>query len=311
VKILVTGGTGQVLGPATQALAREHEVWCLGRFAGAADVRTQLEALGIQTRRWEIGQPLDGLPDDFTHVVHGAWLRENDDFDLAIGANCTAVAALMMHCRQAEAFVFVSTFGVYQRLAPNHPHAEGDPLRGDTPWRPAYGPAKIAAEGTARALAQALGLRTTIARMNSACGPTSWGGIPVFYAGLLLGGEPIPVPPGGGHMSLIHTDDIARQLPLLWEVASVPATVVNWAGDETTSGLELLEHLERLTGRRARIVETPLGRGGFASDNARRRALIGDCEVHWRIGVARTVAAHFPGVGRASDDGSQTAVRQG
>jgi nucleoside-diphosphate-sugar epimerase len=302
VKILVTGGTGQVLGPATQALARDHEVWCLGRFGDTA-ARAELETLGIRTHRWEIGTPIDGLPSDFTHVVHSAWLREDHDFDVAIGANCAGVATLMTHCRQAEAFVLVSTFGVYQRLAPDHLHAETDPLRGDTPWRPAYGASKIAAEGTARALAQVLGLPTTIARMNCACGPMGWGGIPVYYCKLLLDGEPIPVPPGGGYMSLIHTDDVARQLPLLWAAASVPATVVNWAGDETTTALEVLEHLERLTGRHGRTVEEPVARGPFASDNSRRRGLIGGCEVDWRTAVTRAVSAHFP-------TAVQTVVRQ-
>jgi hypothetical protein len=36
-------------------------------------------------------------------------------------------------------------------------------------------------------------------------------------------------------------------------------------------------------------------RASFASDNARRRALIGDCAVQWREGIARTIEAHFPG----------------
>jgi UDP-glucuronate 4-epimerase len=302
MKILVTGGTGQVLGPATRALSRQHEVWCLGRFGDAA-ARAELEADGVHTFQWEIGAPLAGLPSDFTHVVHAAWHREEHDFDVAIGENCAAVAALMTHCRSAEAFVFVSTFGVYQRLAPNHAHAETDPLRGDTPWRPAYGLAKIAAEGTARALAQVLGLPTTIARMNCACGPSGWGGMPAYYCRLVLAGEAIPVPPGGGYMNLIHTDDVARQLPLLWQVASVPATVVNWAGDETVSAAEVVAEIARLTGVDGGTVEVADARGPFASDNVRRLGLIGRCEVPWRDAVERTVAAHFPGA-------FQTAVRQ-
>jgi UDP-glucuronate 4-epimerase len=297
-KILVTGATGQIVGPATTALVEDNEVWALGRWGDPA-ARSTFETLGIHAATWQMDDPnLEGVPTDFTHVIHAAPHRgDAGNWEEAISANCIAAGALMTHCRDAEAFLFVSTTGVYSRIAPEHPYTESDPTGGHAPWNPLYPITKIAAEGVVRAYCSTLPLPTTMARMNVGMGPTGWGGMPVMYFKSMLAGEPISVPADHTNfMNPIHTDDITRQIPLLLGAASTPATIVNWCGDETVSELDMIAHISAITGVEAILApsESPL-RAMFASDNTRRMELIGRCEVHWRDGVTRTIEAHFPG----------------
>jgi UDP-glucuronate 4-epimerase len=297
-KTLVTGATGQIIGPAVIALAEDNEVWALGRWSDAV-AKERFESLGIHTVPWRMDEPrLDGVPDDFTHVIHAAPHRGDDGvWEAAISANCIAAGTLMTHCRGAEAFLFVSTMGVYSRISPEHPHSEDDPTEGYAPWNPLYPITKIAAEGAVRGFCSTLGLRTTIARMNVGMGPTGWGGMPIMYFKLMLAGEPILVPSDHENvLNPIHTDDITRQIPLLFDVASIPATVVNWAGDDSVTEPELIAHIAAITGVEANLVPSDLPtRSTFAANNARRLQLIGPCEVDWRDGVARTIEAHYPG----------------
>jgi UDP-glucuronate 4-epimerase len=298
-KILITGGTGQAARPVAEALAADNEVWCLGRFA-TPGVEDELRASGITTYRWDMGKDeLGGLPEDFTHVMHSAVHRGYDgDFDTAIEVNSVAVGQLMTHCRTAEAFLHVSTGAFYKRQELDHLYKETDPLDGVADWLPTYPVCKIAAEGTARAFARTLNLPTTIARLNISYGPASYGGVPVVYFKKMLAGEEIPVPEDGKQnwASLIHTDDIVRQVPLLWDAATTPATVVNWGGDEPVGMTDCALYMSELTGVEARFTTDDIPRETYAFDSTKRRALIGDCQVEWYEGVRRTLAEHFPDI---------------
>ncbi|MFE6779432.1 NAD-dependent epimerase/dehydratase family protein [Streptomyces sp. NPDC057702] len=299
-KILVTGGTGQVARPVAEALAARNEVWCLGRF-GTPGVARALAERSITTRYWDMNDTsptaLEGVPTDFTHVLHSAVRRgEDGDFDAAVAANAVATGQLMAHCAGAEAFLYVSTGAVYARQGLDHAYRESDPLDGVADWLPPYPVAKIAAEGTARAFAQVLGLPTTIARLNIAYGPGGYGGVPMLYFQRMLAGEPIAVPTQGQNWcSPLYTDDLVRQVPLLWDVAAAPARIVNWGGDEPIGVTDCVRHLAELTGVTPRLVPSEVTRETYAFDPTLRRALIGDCVVDWREGIRRTLAAHHPG----------------
>ncbi|MER7395353.1 NAD(P)-dependent oxidoreductase [Streptomyces sp. NPDC000151] len=303
-KILITGGTGQAARPVAEALAADNEVWCLGRFTtpGAED---ELRARGITTYHWDMGgdDPLDTLPDDFTHVMHSAVHRGYDgDFDTAIEVNSVAVGRLMTHCRKAEAFLHVSTGAFYKRQTLDHQYKETDPLDGVADWLPTYPICKIAAEGTARAYARTLGVPTTIARLNISYGPASYGGVPVMYFKKMLAGEPIPIPlEGQNWASLIHTDDLVHQVPLLWSIASTPATIVNWGGDEPVGMTDCATYMSELTGIEAKFEKTAVTRETYAFDSTKRRSLIGDCTVEWHDGIRRTLRAHFPDIALRDD----------
>jgi UDP-glucuronate 4-epimerase len=297
-KILITGGTGQAARPVAEALAADNEVWCVGRFA-TPGIEHEMRERGITTCYWDMGEDtLDGLPDDFTHVMHSAVHRGYDgDFDTAIEVNSVAVGRLMTHCRAAEAFLHVSTGAFYKRQTLDHQYKETDPLDGVADWLPTYPVCKIAAEGAARAYARTLGLPTTIARLNISYGPASYGGVPVVYFKKMLAGEPIPVPVEGQNWaSLIHTDDIVQQVPLLWRCATVPATVVNWGGDEPVGMTDCARYMSELTGVAATFTTAEVPRETYAFDSNKRRALIGDCTVEWQVGIRRTLETHFPEV---------------
>ncbi|MDP9820788.1 NAD-dependent epimerase/dehydratase family protein [Nocardioides massiliensis] len=294
-KILITGATGLLARPVAEILARENEVWCLARFSDPA-VRASLSAAGITTHVWDMAGPdLGNLPDDFTHVLSSAVHREVDDCDKAIEVNCTAAGRLMTHCRNAQAYLHVSNSSIYQRAAPDHAHRETDPLDGAGGYRPAYTVSKLATEGAVRAFANVLGLPTTIARMNVAYGPTGWGGVPIQDLAIMLRGESVKVPEDYDNWCMpIHTADIARQVPLLWEVASTPATVVNWGGDDMVTHREMMEHVSAITGVPITFAPGPSPRETYGFDNTRRIELVGRCEISWRDGVRDTVAHFHP-----------------
>lgn len=296
-KILITGATGQVARPIAEALAAGHEVWALGRFS-VPGVKDQLRARGVRTWRWDMGRDsLDGLPSDFTHVLHAAVRRGDDgDFDAGVEVNTVAVGRLMSHCRTARAFIYISSGVVYAQQRWDHLYAETDPLGCVLPWLPVYPVVKIAAEGAVRAFAAALGLRTVIARLNVPYGPNGYGGVPVLLYREMLAGKAIAIPHEGQNLcSPIHTDDLARQLPLLWEAASSPAMVLNWGGDEAVGLQECMEYIASITGVKPRFERRSVTRQTCAFDNSKRRALIGNCSVPWKDGVRGTIEAHFPG----------------
>lgn len=302
-KVLITGGSGQVAGPAAEALARDHEVWCLGRF-GDPESEQRLSSCGARAVRWNMERDgLDGLPDDFTHVVHSAVHRgDGKDFQTAVEINGVAAARLMTHCRRAAAFLFISSGAVYARHPdPSHLYAETDPLGGHAPWLPTYSVGKVSTEGVVRALAITLGLPTTIARLNVAYGPRGHGGMPVHLFRRMLAGEPVQVPrQGQSWCNPLHTEDVVRQLPLLWDIASVPARVINWGHDEAVGVTDMMLYLAELTGVAANLEPSDSSRETFAFDNRLRQDLIGRCEVDWRDGLRRTLDAHFPGTVRTS-----------
>jgi UDP-glucuronate 4-epimerase len=296
-KILITGATGLVARPVAEMLAKENEVWCLGRFADP-DLEREFAARGLRTWRWDMAQAdgLDGLADDFTHVMHSAADRgDGRDFEATIEVNAVATGRLMTHCRRAEAFLFVSSGSVYARLAKDHRHRETDPLGGELRWLATYPISKIATEGVVRAFAATLGLPSVIARLNVAYGPHGYGGMPMLLFKRMLAGEPIEVPREGQNWcNPIHTDDIARQTPLLWGVAAVPAQVVNWAGDEMVGVQDMMTYLAEISGVEPAFVPSDVSRETNAFDTTRMAALIGGCEIGWRAGLRQALQAHFP-----------------
>lgn len=298
-RILITGGTGQVARPVAEALAEHNDVWCLGRFADPA-VERALNDKGITTWRWDMADPspdtLKGLPEDFTHVLHSAVRRgEDGDFNTTAEINAVATGRLMSHCRTAESFLYVSTGALYKRQTLDHKYTEDDPVDGSADWLPAYPMGKLATEGAVRAFAQVLGLRTTIARLNIAYGPGTYGGVPMLYFKQMLAGAPIPVPlEGQNWCSLLYTDDLVDQVPHLWRAASVPATVVNWGGDESVGVTDCVRHIEALTGVPAKLVPSEVTRETYQFDPTLRRAITGPCRVSWRDGIERTLRALHP-----------------
>jgi nucleoside-diphosphate-sugar epimerase len=283
-KILVTGASGRTGLSICQALAANREVWAAARFTEPS-ARARLESVGARTVAVDVGGDLSVLPEDFTGVVHlAAYIGGGHDFDLAMSINAEASGLVMHHCRMARAFLHVSAAAVY--APPPDPWyliKETDALQPiPRAYSQTYAVTKLAAEGVVRTMARVLGLPTTIARLNVAYGAS--GGQPMDHLEAIRAGSPIRVGELPVVRSPISHDDMALQVPALLDAASVPATIVNWGGDEAVSKQQWCTLLGGLIDRP--VVFDPNGTEPSAAMDPRKRlAITGPCTVPWDEGM--------------------------
>jgi nucleoside-diphosphate-sugar epimerase len=296
-KILVTGPAGQIAEPICRHLAQSNEVWGIARFSEPGS-QARIEDLGVTTRVIDLaGDNLQDLPSDFSYVLHlAAYLSPGYDFDTAIRVNAEGTGLLLNQCKTAKAALVMTTGGVYDpSLDPWHAYRESDPL-GDSrlPAIPTYAVSKIAEEAVARTYARQLGLPTVIARMNSAYGDN--GGLPSFHLDAIAAGDEVRLRWDPNPYSLIHEQDIIGQLPSILSAATVPATIVNWGGDEPVTAQEWCAYLGMLVDRAPKIVvrEAPGSQRGVVVDTSKRLALTGPCTVAWRDGMKAMATARHP-----------------
>ncbi len=291
-KILVTGPTGQVAAPIATSLAADNEVWGIARFTDTA-ARERLEQAGIRCEQVNLAAgDFSALPSDFDYVLNLA-VAKSGRWDKDLGANAESVGLLMAHCADAKAFLHCSSAAVYDP-PDDEPRTESAAL-GDNhkPLFPTYSISKIAGEVVARTMARALGVPTVIARLNVPYGNN--GGWPFYQMEMLLAGMPIPVPPGGpARYNPIHEDDLIAMLPKMLDAASVPATTVNWCGDQTVGLQEWCSYIGELVGREPvfEVSEQALRSG--PTDTTRMHELVGRTSVDWRDGIRRMVATFHP-----------------
>ncbi len=199
----------------------------------------------------------------------------------------------MAHCRGAKAFLHCSSAAVYDP-PDDEPRTERAAL-GDNhkPLFPTYSISKIAGEVVVQTMARALGVPATIARLNVPYGDN--GGWPFFHMEMMLGAIPIPVPPGGPALyNPIHEDDIIATIPKLLDAASVPATTVNWCGEQAVSIQDWCTYLGSLVGVKPVFEESAQALRGNPTDTARMRELIGGTTVDWQDGMRRMAAKFHP-----------------
>ena len=257
-KILITGPAGRIASGLARSLAPDNEVWGIARFSDPA-ARERVEAARCHHASPSTSPTadFDELPTDFTYLLHLAADFSPDDYDRALRVNAEATGFLLEHCRSAKAALVMSTVTTYKpHPDPWHAFREDDPL-GDAMAPPSapYSVSKIAQEAVARYCARSLDLPVTIARMCAAYGEQ--GGLPNWHLDAVAAGEPVrtrwdPMP-----YSPIHDDDIAAQLEPLLDAASVPATIVNWGGDEPVSVQEWTAWFGELLGVDARVEVEP------------------------------------------------------
>jgi len=292
-KILVTGPASQVALPVARALAANNEVHGLARFGNRED-REQLEKLGVRCIALDLADgSFEAVPDDFTVVLHFAVVKSGK-FDYDLAANAEGTGRLMAHCRRARAFLHCSSGGVYRHQGPEHPAKEGDPF-GDNHrlLMPTYSICKIAAETMARFAARQWRLPTTIARLSVPYGDN--GGWPWFHLVMMRAGQAVPLHPERPNLfNPLHEDDYLEQIPRLLEIASVPATLVNWGGSEPASVEEWCAYMSELTGLESRFETTEWIVGPLPLDLTRMHELLGRTRVPWREGIRRMIKARAP-----------------
>jgi len=292
--IVVTGVTGQVARPLAVTLARDNRVVGAARFKDD-EVRRELEASGIECAPVDLlSGDVGALPDDADYVLNFAVAKTND-WDADLSANLGGLATLMEHHRSARAFLHCSSAAVYAP-AGHQLLDEASPLgdnHGVWPFLRTYSICKIGAEGTARWAAERFGLPTTIARLSVPYGDN--GGWPYYHMEMVLAGIPIPVPAGGpARYNPIHEDDIIATIPKLLEVASVPATTLNWCGEQTVSLQEWCSYLGSLVGKEPVFQESEQALRGNPTDPSRMRELVGVTTVDWQDGMRRLATKFHP-----------------
>jgi nucleoside-diphosphate-sugar epimerase len=301
-KILVTGPAGQIAFPLASYLAADNEVWGIARFGDPA-TRERVEAAGITTRACDLASGEFGdLPEDFTYVLHLATFRHGGaDYDQALRVNGEGTHFLLRHCRAARAVLVMSTAEVYKPQSDPHLVIAETAALGDSNslFDATYSVSKIAQEAVARSCARIYDLPVVIARMNASYGPG--GGLLAYHLDWILAGQPVMVKWDPAMYSPIHQDDINAQTEALLGAAAVPATIVNWGGDEPVSAQEWCAHMGELTGVEPDVVvkEVPGGIRGIVLDATRRRAITGPCRVSWRDGVRALVDDRRAGNPRA------------
>jgi nucleoside-diphosphate-sugar epimerase len=291
-KILITGPTGQVAVPIAKSLAPDNEVWGIARFRDPA-AREDLERAGIRCESVNLAAgDFTRLPSDFDYVLNLA-VAKSGRWDKDLAANAESVGLLMAHCADAKAFLHCSSAAVYD--PPDDEPRTEDTALGDNHKSlfPTYSISKIAGEVVARTMARALGVPTIIARLNVPYGNN--GGWPFYQMEMMLSGMTIPVPPGGpARYNPIHEDDVIATLPKLLDAASVPATTVNWCGDQTVSLQEWCTYIGSLVGREPVFEESAQALRGGPTDASRLHELAGGSTVDWHDGIRRMVATFHP-----------------
>jgi nucleoside-diphosphate-sugar epimerase len=293
-KIVVTGATGQVGFPVAVALAKENEVVAPARFSDPK-AKDRLEAAGVRCVTADLGAgQLDDVPTDPTYVLNFAVSKTND-WDQDLRNNAEGVGLLMAHTKAAKAFLHCSTTGVYQDTG-GGPYKEDDPLGVNprvSPFLQTYSISKVATESCARLSARLHGLPTTIARLNVPYGDN--GGWPAIMLMLAQMGMATEVHGNGpATYNPIHEDDIVAMVPKLLEIASVPATIVNWGGEDVVSIQEWCAYITELTGVEIPLTEGPTAMPSVVADLARQHELVGKATVGWKDGMRRMLEVRHP-----------------
>jgi nucleoside-diphosphate-sugar epimerase len=292
-KILVTGPTGNLALPIVRRLAADNEVWGLARFTRPGD-RDRLEAMGVVAVQRDLATDrFDGLPRDFGYVLHAGGLiptASERDWAYTFEANAQGTGRLMSHCRSAKGVVCVSTGGVYQptvgvRLT------EGAPLGGNVP---AYCLSKIAAEAVARFASGEWRTPTLVLRMGAYFGPEA-GGPAYELLDRVARGKDIWLNPGRpNNFTLLWEEDAVEQGIRALTAGEVPAAVINWGSPETVGLEEYCLAAGELVGRTPTFVYTEKAYPGVYLDVSLAEGRLGPCQVPWREGLRRMVAARFP-----------------
>jgi nucleoside-diphosphate-sugar epimerase len=251
--------------------------------------------MGAKTVKAELTDPstLSAIPEDIDYVVNAAVVKSGDwGYDLA--TNAEAVGHLIARCRNAKAFVHISTTGVYEYTGHEPRQEDSAPLADNhRVFLPTYSISKIAGEQVCRFAAHHFGVPTTIARLSVPYGDN--GGWPYMHLMQMKAGQPIMIhPERPNYYNPLHIDDYMEKLPRLLAVASKDVTLVNFGGSQRVAIEEWCDYLGQLTGLRPLFHEDPRAFGSLCIDTTRMHQLIGETKVDWRDGLRSMVRALAP-----------------
>jgi nucleoside-diphosphate-sugar epimerase len=198
---------------------------------------------------------LEGV-DTVFHQSAQAGVRDSwaGGFASYVQHNVLATQRLLEACLQAgtRRLVYASSSSVYGN-AERYPTREQDVTR---PFSP-YGVTKLAAENLVCAYARNFGLSTVALRYHTVYGPRQRPDMAIhrlFRAA--LSGEPFPLFAAGGFVrDFTYVDDICRANVLAAEADLAPGTILNLAGGESVTMVQLIDRIGALVGRPVPVEE--------------------------------------------------------
>ncbi len=146
----------------------------------------------------------------------------------------------------------------------------------------------------ARYCAREFNLPVTVARLNTAyanmdaLSPTIDLDAAMAGKDVTLRWDPAPCTP-------IHIDDMCDQVEAMLDAASVPATIVNWAGDENVTAQEWCKYITEFTGKPVNIKVEPIegSQRGTVSDTTKRKSITGPCKTKFKEGFRRVCEVRY------------------
>jgi len=219
------------------------------------------------------------------------------DFDEALRVNAEGTGLLMAHCRKAKGALVMSSCAVYalpripitrsRRLTPEWPAVGALP---DVCGIEDCGGSRSEVDRKAAGASHHHRADERVLRRIRRASP--------WQFEWMLAGMPVPVQPNRASVcSPIYEEDVYYQVGGLLAAASVPATIVNWGGDEAVDVRTYCTYMADIGGVRVQFQDAPddpLAARTVVADGARRRELAGDCKVKWQDGMRRMIAARHP-----------------
>lgn len=280
--ILITGVTGKAALPIAATLARDNQVFGLSRLASAHE-REVLEGLSIIPCQGDLGSgDFSTVPRGLDYLLHFGWMRASSaELDAAMKVNVEGTGLLLDRVRPLRGVLIVSSSAVYRGEAdPRHVYHVGDPIgAGHSVAAETSSICKIAMESVARIAAQTLGLRMTIARLNTVHGPHQ-----AFYGkkvSSVLADQTIALPSADDPQNPIHIEDLMWQVEPLLDAAGLTPLTLNWSGDEVIETRSVIDRIAARTGHEPRVVvrSAPGLAGGTVTNPVPRKAITGPCRV--------------------------------
>ena len=194
--------------------------------------------------------------------------------------NVSGTVAIMEAMRDAgiQRVVLASSGAVYgeQKLAKVHEKLPPDPTS-------PYAVSKLAAEGYVRTIGGGWQIETVALRIFNAYGPgqaippTHPPVIPQFIRQILGNGSLVICGNGQQVRDFVYVDDVIRALVAAATAEKIDRQIINIGTGVGTSINQLVEKIERVTGRQAKTIVTPSVSGGVSAlvaDTSRAEALL-------------------------------------
>jgi nucleoside-diphosphate-sugar epimerase len=289
-KILVSGASGFVGLALSLELVKTNEVHGMARFRDES-VRRVLESAGVTIIAKDATKDrLDDVPSDYDYVFNElAMLRNCDDYPKdAFLANTRFAADLVEHCRRADGVILASTGAVYK------PSTEAWNENGPLSPTSTYALTKLCGEVLSSYVSEKLNVPTCIVRYFYPYGPVGIGGILARWADMMQKGMAIPhnrttVP----HYNPHFISDCVELTIEAARLCKVPATILNVAGTEVKTKIELLDLISEAMGVDYRIEEGEGEERAWVGDVSSMLKSLGEPKIKLKEGIGIMVKQRY------------------